>query len=125
VKNQILLIGAITIAAVTSMSQIQAAELSGYTVRQLLEPCIEGDNDARWGAAAEGECEQYITGFTDAFLLLTKDPKAAGVCLPPAGNRPDEVRWAFMKWAAENRDKRDIPAVEGLMATMKEKFSCK
>ncbi|MEA3275530.1 MAG: Rap1a/Tai family immunity protein [Pseudomonadota bacterium] len=120
-----LIISAVAMAAVASMPRVGATELSGYTVRQLLEPCIEGDNDARWGAAAEGECEQYITGFVDAFLLLTKDPKAAGVCLPPAGNRPDEVRWAFMKWAAENRDKRDEPAVVGLLATVKEKFPCK
>ncbi|MCG6868648.1 MAG: hypothetical protein LJE91_07955 [Gammaproteobacteria bacterium] len=123
-KNQILLFGAVTIVALAPILHTRAAELSGYTVRQL-ELCIEGDSDVRWGAASEGECKQYINGFTDTFLPLAEDPKAAYFCLPPPGNRPDEIRWAFMKWSTDNRDKRDVPAAEGLMATVKEKISCK
>jgi hypothetical protein len=95
-----------------------------YKVRDLLEPCVEGDNDSRGGAVLEMECEQYITGFTDLYIRagLAKKDK---ICLPPEGNRADEIRWAFMRWAHENFGKRDIPAVDGLLATLKWKFKCK
>lgn len=100
-----------------------AAGLSGYSVEQLLEPCVEGDNDSRWGAAAEAECEQYILGFTDAFMLLTKGGKQEGICLPEL-NRADEVRWAFMKWAHNNFELRGKPAADGLMAALRSDFGC-
>ena len=99
----------------------QAGELSEYTVKQLLDPCVEGDNDSRWGAAAEAECEQYIMGFTDAFVLTTT---AGSYCLS-AQNRVDEVRWAFMRWAHQNFEKRDMPAAQGLQAVVDEKFRCR
>lgn len=98
-----------------------SATVSDYTIEQLLEPCVEGDNDSRWGAAAEAECEQYIKGFTDAFMLMGGDEK---VCLP-ATNRPDEVRWAFMKWAHRHYGDRGQPAAEGLMKAVKSEFPCK
>jgi len=101
-----------------------AQALSGYTIEQLLEPCVEGDNDSRWGAAAEAECEQYITGFTDAYLMLVENPRQHGVCLPATGNRPDEVRWAFMRWAHRHYDERGGPAVQGLLAAIKAEFPC-
>ncbi len=97
-------------------------QLSGYTVAELLKPCMEGDNDSRWGAPAEAECEQYINGFTDAFLM-TKSDEQDDICLPTS-NRADEVRWAFMKWAHQHYDKREMPAAEGLMQTIKENFPC-
>ena len=99
------------------------ADPSDYSVRELLEPCIEGDNDSRGGAVLEMECEQYVSGFTDLYLRAGLD-KADNVCLPPAGNRADEIRWAFMRWAHDNFDKRDMPAVEGLIATVKARFKC-
>ncbi len=95
-----------------------------YKIRDLLEPCAEGDNDSRGGAILEMECEQYVSGFTDLYIragLAERD----GVCLPPEGNRADEVRWAFMPWAHENFDKCDTPAVDGLRATLKWKFRCR
>jgi len=97
-----------------------AGEVADYTVEQLLSPCVEADNDARWGAAAEAECEQYILGFTDAYIMLATEPE---VCLP-AQNRPDEVRWAFMKWAKQHYDQRHRPAAEGLVITLKRAFPC-
>lgn len=97
----------------------QAGSLSKYTIKQLLDPCVEGDNDSRWGAAAEAECEQYITGFTDAYMLTAAGGKAEGICLPEQ-NRADEVRWAH-----ENYDLRDKPAAEGLIAAIKAHFPCK
>ena len=98
-----------------------AGELSEYTVKQLLEPCVEGDNDSRWGAAAEAECEQYIMGFTDAFVL-TATPGA--YCLPEQ-NRSDEVRWAFMRWVHGNYSARTkMLAAEAVMETLKASFPC-
>ncbi len=102
----------------------EAAERRNYRVADLLKPCEEGDNDARWGAELEANCEQFINGFTGAFLLYTDGGKAEGICLPPPGNRPDEVRWAFMKWAYENNQNRRMPAAEGLLAAIKAHFSC-
>lgn len=102
----------------------EAAELRDYTVADLLKPCEEGDNDARWGANLETACEQFINGFTGAYLLTTEGGEAQGVCLPPPGNRSDEVRWAFTEWAYENYHRRHMPAAEGLLAAMKAHFSC-
>ena len=116
-----LLLYSLLFAATSWVLPAAAGELSDYTVKQLLEPCIEGDNDSRWGAAAEAECEQYIMGFTDAYVMLAGDSK--DVCLPPQ-NRPDEVRWAFMRWAHQNFDDREMPAAEGLLAVVKSAFPC-
>ncbi len=100
-----------------------AQDVSDYSVRELLLPCTEGDNDSRGGAVLEMECEQYVTGFTDLYLragLAERDK----VCLPTTGNRADEVRWAFMRWAHDNFEQRDMPAVDGLIATLKARFPC-
>lgn len=98
------------------------AQSADYRVRDLLEPCTEGDNDSRGGAVLEMECEQYVNGFTHLYLLsgLAKRDK---VCLPEQ-NQADEIRWEFMRWAHENFDERDRPAVEGLIATLKSRFAC-
>jgi len=100
-----------------------AQDISDYRVRDLLAPCVEGDNDSRGGAVLELECEQYITGFTDLYVRagLAKSDK---VCLPDE-NRADEVRWAFMRWAHDNFDERDMAAVDGLVMTLKARFPCK
>ncbi len=98
------------------------AQGADYRVRDLLEPCVEGDNDSRGGSVLEMECEQYVNGFTHLYLHSGM-AKADNVCLP-AQNTPDEVRWAFMRWAHDNFNDRDIPAVEGLIRTLKERFTC-
>ena len=103
------IVPALALAAAALAVPAGASDLSAYTVKQLLEPCVEGDNDSRWGAAAEAECEQYILGFTDAYILTVEKGK---VCLPEL-NRPDEVRWAFMRWAHENFDDIGLIAVSG------------
>jgi len=109
------------LAALGLAAPAQAGELSDYSVKALLEPCVEGDNDSRWGAAAEAECEQYIMGFTDAIVLTATE---GSICLPEL-NRADEVRWAFMRWAHQNFDQRDMPAAKGLQAVIEEKFRCR
>ena len=99
------------------------ADVSDYKVRDLLLPCVEGDNDSRGGQVMEMECEQYVSGFTDLYIRAGLDKKD-NVCLPPVGNRADEVRWAFMRWAHDHFDERDMPAVDGLVATLKARFKC-
>ena len=101
----------------------QARDIKDYSVMDLLDPCIEGDNDSRDGAVLELECEQYINGFTDAYVRLG-GAKADKVCLPKQ-NQADEIRWAFMRWAHENYGDRSMPAVDGLRATIKARFQCK
>ncbi len=100
-----------------------AAELSSYTASELYNPCNESDNDARWGAAAEAECEQYLRGFTDALVLAGAVGPDAGICLPEQ-NRDDEVRWAFMYWYNQHFEDRNKAAAENLMATLKDRFPC-
>lgn len=82
---------------------------------------MAGDNDSRWGAAAEKECEQYINGFTDALLLAGG---VDGVCLPGADSRADRVRRAFTLWVHQHYRERHAPAGEGLLKSMKESFPC-
>lgn len=122
ITNNSLAVALLAVAAMFSPQPVYS-QLSGYTVAQLLEPCMEGDNDSRWGVAAELECEQYILGFTDAYVL-TNARKQDNVCLPPEGNRADEIRWVFMKWAHDNYDQRDMPAALGLLEAIKSKFAC-
>ena len=114
------LLTALFVIAFAGPAFAQSAE---YRVRDLLEPCVEGDNDSRGGAVLEMECEQYVNGFTHLYLRsgMAKSDK---VCLPEQ-NQADEIRWAFMRWAHENFGDRDQPAVEGLMATLKTHFACK
>ena len=99
-----------------------AADLS-YKVRDLLDPCVEGDNDSRGGTILELECEQYVSGFVDLYLKAGMDVRH-GVCLPNTRNLSDEIRWAFMRWAHENYDQLLIPAVDGLIATLIDRFPC-
>lgn len=100
-----------------------ADDTSDYTIAELLDPCMEGDNDSRWGLFAETECEQYVIGFADAYVLMGSAERDK-VCLPPTGNRADEIRWAFMKWAHQNFNERDKPAADGLLAAIRSAFAC-
>ena len=119
------LLGAVGLASALSLSAAPAAGQGApdYRVRDLLTPCVEGDNDSRGGQVLEMECEQYVMGFTDLYLRAKLDERD-NVCLPETGNRADEIRWAFMRWAHENFDQRDMPAVEGLIATVQARFKC-
>lgn len=97
---------------------------SGYSAGDLLSPCQEADNDARWGEAAETECEQYILGFVDAMQVAGATGTESGIC-PPEVNTPDEVRWAFMRWVHEDYSARTrMPAADALLETLKSAFEC-
>lgn len=96
----------------------------GYSAADLLSPCQEADNDARWGEAAEVECEQYLVGFVHALEITGQTGPEAGICLPDA-NVPDEVRWAYMRWVHGSYTKRKaMGASEAVMATLKDSFPC-
>lgn len=97
---------------------------SNYTSAELLSPCQEADNDARWGQAAEIECEQYIIGYVDALEATGAIGADSGICLPEQ-NVADEVRWAFMRWVHGSYSERTkMMAANALLATMQESFPC-
>ena len=103
-----------------------AASITGsnYVAKDLMSPCQEADNDSRWGAAAEVECEQYILGFVDAMAEVGALGPEAGICLPET-NVADEVRWAYMRWVHTSYTKHiAMPAADALLATLKESFPC-
>jgi len=95
-----------------------------YTALDLLSPCQEADNDARWGAAAEAECEQYIIGYVDALRVTGGTGPDSGVC-PPDVNTADEIRWAFMRWVHEDySDRGEMAAKDALMSALRDSFPC-
>ena len=106
-------------AQVTSVLKIH----SNYTAAELMSPCQEADNDARWGQAAEIECEQYLIGYVDA-LEATGAVEEEGICLPDQ-NAADEVRWAFMRWVHGNYSQRTkMLAATAVLETLKTSFPC-
>ncbi len=95
-----------------------------YLASELMSPCQEADNDARWGEAAEVECEQYLIGYVDALKAAGLAGEGTEIC-PPAVNTADEVRWAFMRWVHESFSTRKrMPASDAVMATLKANFPC-
>ncbi len=117
-----LLLNIIILFSITFTGYVHSAEVFDYTIEQLFEPCLEGDSDSRWGEPSRTKCEQYIIGFTDAYILHGLDKKD-NVCLPTA-NRPAEIRWAFMRWTQRNYKDRHQPAAQGLSAAIKSEFAC-
>lgn len=115
--------GALLLAACTAAGA-DSFSGSGYSAGDLLSPCQEADNDARWGEAAETECEQYILGFVDALEGTGATGTESGIC-PPEVNTPDEVRWAFMRWVHGDYAARiRMPAADALLETLKNAFEC-
>ena len=98
--------------------------MPSYTAAELLSPCQAADNEARWGEAADTECEQYVMGFVGA-LKATGADAANGICAPDV-NTADEVRWAFMRWVHESYSARTaMSAADAMLATLKTSFACK
>ena len=117
-KTLICTIAAMGLATVAAADSHMAAT---YTAKDLLSPCTEADNDARWGEAAETECEQYMIGFVGA---LKATDSGEGICLPEE-NVADEVRWAYTRWVNEAYSQRTImPAADAVLATLQDKFAC-
>ena len=112
-----------SLAASVMVGSSALAQATSYSAADLLSPCQEADNDARWGAAAEAECEQYIMGFVGA-LRAIGEKESSGICAPDQ-NTADEVRWAFMRWVHASYSQRTkMPANEALFETLKENFAC-
>lgn len=108
---------------ITASPALADSHMSGYSAGDLLSPCQEADNDARWGETAELECEQYIIGFVDA-LKAVGAKEELGICAPEL-NTGDEVRWAFMRWVHASYSMRvKMSAADAVMATLKENFPC-
>ncbi len=100
------------------------SHVADYLASELLSPCVEADNDARWGEAAETECEQYIMGFVEALMTTGMAGPGTDVC-PPDQNTGDEVRWAFMRWVHSDYSAHtSLPASEALLETLKSAFPC-
>ena len=115
---------ALLLLALQPAAQAQSVTGSSYGAAELLSPCQEADNDSRWGAAAEAECEQYILGFVDALQLTGSTGTEGGICLPEV-NVADEVRWAFMRWVhASYTERKSMPAAAALMGTLEDAFPC-
>lgn len=112
------------LALPASLALADAHAGSGYLASELLSPCQESDNDARWGEAAETECEQYLIGFVEALETTGMAGAGTEIC-PPPQNMADEVRWAFMRWVHQDYSARTkMPAADAVLATLKENFAC-
>ena len=123
-RNASMILMAAVLAATASTAEADSFSGSTYTAGDLLSPCQEADNDARWGEAAEVECEQYLIGFADALKVVGQTGSEAGIC-PPEVNTADEIRWAFMRWVHKDYATRiAMPAAEALLTTLRESFTC-
>lgn len=122
IKIRTILAGMLVTGVMFSSTPV-IAQGGNYQVKDLLQPCREGDNDSRGGQLDELECEQYINGVVDT-IALTRDLRRSDICLPSLNKRPDDVRRAFVKWAYDNHDQRNEPAAKGVLRTLKTKFSC-
>ena len=91
-----------------------------HTVASLAEICLEAEQDARDGAEEEALCEQYLSGFAAA-LQLTRPGE---YCFPENEPLADRFRVAFTIWYFQNRQQQALPAGEGLLALVNEKFKC-
>jgi len=119
-----LILTAALLAGLSATAQADSFSGGAYKAGDLLSPCQESDNDARWGAAAETECEQYLMGFADALKEVGQTGSEAGIC-PPELNTADEIRWAFMRWVHEDYAARiAMPAADAVLETLKASFNC-
>ena len=118
------ILSAVLVAGFAGTAQADSFTGSSYLAGELLSPCQESDNDSRWGAAAEAECEQYLIGFADALKEVGQIGPESGIC-PPEQNTADEIRWAFMRWVhASYTERTKMPAADAVLATLKESFPC-
>lgn len=117
-----ILLGTTLAAAFVSIAAQADNQPSGYMVKDLLEVCMEGANDARGGAADEMAYYQYIKGVTDTVVTLKMDK---GLCLPPAdGARSGVLSRAFVTWVYEDFERRNLPAARGILQTLVDHFAC-
>ncbi|SDK57807.1 Rap1a/Tai family immunity protein [Aliiruegeria lutimaris] len=117
-KTLIFTLAAMGLATVAAADSHMA---SGYSAKDLLQPCFDADNDARDGIFAEIECEQYMLGFVGA---LKAAGAMDGICLPEQ-NVADEVRWSYMRWIHESYTARTkLAAEDAVFGSLKDNFGC-
>ena len=121
----VLILAPLAVAGALAANPAHAdSHVTPYLAVDLLSPCQEADNDARWGEAAETECEQYILGFIGALGVTGGLGSEAGIC-PPEQNTADEARWAFMRWVhASYSTRKALPAAEALLDSLSDAFPC-
>ena len=123
-RATITLTAAALLIGMSGTVQAESFSGAGYTALELLSPCQNADNDARWGEAAETECEQYLIGFADALREVGQAGEGSSIC-PPLQNTADELRWAFMRWVHEDYSARKaMPAADAVLGSMKANFPC-
>ena len=124
-RSTVILLAGASLLCAAGLARAESFSGGDYTAAELLSPCQESDNDARWGEAAETECEQYILGFVDA-LKEVGAAGAGGQTCPPEVNTADEVRWAYIRWIhASYTARKELPAADALFGALKEQFPCK
>ncbi len=97
---------------------------TGYMAAELMQICQDADNDARGGAAAETECEQYMLGFVEALTVTGMAGAGTEIC-PPEQNVADEVRWAYIRWIyGDFSTRKAMSAADAVLGTLKDDFAC-
>ncbi|MDJ0630778.1 MAG: Rap1a/Tai family immunity protein [Rhodobacter sp.] len=97
---------------------------TGYMAAELMQTCQDADNDARGGAAAETECEQYLLGFVEALAVTGMAGSGTEIC-PPEVNVADEIRWAYIRWIyGDFSARKALPAADAVLGTLKDSFAC-
>ncbi|MDJ0824656.1 MAG: Rap1a/Tai family immunity protein [Rhodobacter sp.] len=113
-----------TAALMLATPALAGSHASGYMAAELMQTCQDADNDARGGAAAETECEQYMLGFVEALTATGMAGAGTEIC-PPAQNVADEVRWAYIRWIyGDFSARKAMSAADAVLATLKDSFAC-
>lgn len=120
-RNSSWLVGIFLFLAVVSGVPVAVAD-SGYSVRSLLMLCIETIDDESWREVLAPSCENYIKGWLDAMGYFAATP--AWVCVPDTGFQVPQISREFVRWAVFHPDHYDLPANDGVVATLKEIYSC-
>ena len=102
------------------ISSVQAN--SGYSVRNLLMFCIESVEDEQWHEYLAPSCDNYIKGWLDAMGYFVATP--ANLCVPDAGYDIRQLSRAFVRWAVFHPEQYELPASEGIAATIKDVYNC-
>ena len=95
---------------------------SGYSIRSLLVLCIETVEDEQWQEYLAPSCEHYIKGWLDAMGYFVAIP--ASVCVPDTGFDVQQISREFVRWAVFHPEQYELPANEGVAATIKELYNC-
>ena len=91
------------------------AQAVDYSVKELLDSCLEGDNASREHETIEALiCNQYLRGFEDAYVVIG----GKGYCFPSGPDRVADARRMFIKWGVNNTKAHGWAAADGVLAAM-------